>query len=97
LPDGIGGDLPEERDEFDAGMGMVASVRRFDPFAATEQVQDLFEPEGRVCVWELGGPNPVLKPGELLSLEYRVDAENMTPILGKCEIVMSYGIEDNEE
>jgi hypothetical protein len=64
LPREIGGTLPERREEFGPiVMGTRMSMPVFDPFAASESRQDIFEPNGRVCVWELGGRNPLLMPG----------------------------------
>lgn len=60
LPDGIEGEVPEQFDEMSAGSDMVVRMPRIDPWAAREIRSDLFESHGRVCIWELGGLNPVL-------------------------------------
>ena len=103
LPEGVSGAIPEQFDEVPLPGGIVGRIPRFDQWAATEELQDIFEPNGRVSSWELGGISPVLmaghsftfealtlrlkasKPDTLLSLEYRVDAEGMPPVLGKVE------------
>lgn len=103
LPEGVGGAIPERFDEIPIGGGVVGRMPRFDQWAATEEHQDIFEPNGRVSSWSLGGINPVLmaghsftfealtlhlktnKPGTLLSLEYRVDAEGMPAVTGNVD------------
>ena len=58
LPDNIEGGAPERFR--DRGMGIQMPV--FEPWAAGESQQDIFDTGGRVMIWELGGLNPVLMP-----------------------------------
>lgn len=58
LPDNIQGGAPERF----SNLGMGMQLPEFDPCAAGESQQDMFEAGGRVMVWKLGGLNPVLMP-----------------------------------
>lgn len=69
LPKGVKGETPEKYDEFSVAGGMIGRVPRINPWAATEEVQDIFEPNGRVCNWRLGGMNPVLMSGHSTEFE----------------------------
>jgi hypothetical protein len=101
LPHNVRGELPEERETFGIGEYAIGSAPVFDPWKAYEKSLDLFEPNGRVTIRELGGRNPVLMPGHSfefealvfhiadypegsdIELEYRVDAEEASPVRGK--------------
>lgn len=65
LPDRIEGEVPEQFDEMANGFRMP----RIDPWAAREIRSDLFEPNGRVSIWELGGMNPVLLAGHSVDFD----------------------------
>lgn len=70
LSKNIGGELPEERQSIETGyLGYIARMPIFDPWKAFEKRLDLFEPNGRVCIKELGGMNPVLMPGHAFDFE----------------------------
>lgn len=70
LPNNVGGELPDEKTEFELGpTGRLGSIPNFDPWKAYEKTLDIFEPEGRVTVQELGGPNPVLLPDHSFEFE----------------------------
>jgi hypothetical protein len=58
LPDNIKGTQPERF--YNAGLGM--QMKEIDPWAPYESVQDVFESQGRVMIWRLGGMNPILMP-----------------------------------
>jgi len=70
LPQNIEGELPEERVPVEAGsFGLISSLPAIDPWKAYEKTMDLFEPNGRVAIKNLGGMNPVLMPGHSFDFE----------------------------
>jgi len=70
LPSDVEGELPEERQTFETGYpGLISSLPIFDPWKACEKTLDLFEPNGRVAIQNLGGINPVLMPGHSFDFE----------------------------
>lgn len=61
LPDNVEGERP--RKLMQMPFGRPFEMNNFEPWAMTETREDLFEPNGRVAVKELGGMNPILMPG----------------------------------
>lgn len=68
LPSAVCGELPDEVRTEEVG-SLTLSLPSYDFWKAYERKLDLFEPEGRVTLQELGGPNPVLMPGHAFEFE----------------------------
>jgi hypothetical protein len=79
LPNKVGGELPDRRREMDMGFGHVASMPVLDMWAATEEQSDMFEPNGRITVKQMGGMNPVLMPGHVFDFDALVFADKEFP------------------
>lgn len=66
LPENIAGRKPPDKMSVPGGFVTLPS---FDMWAAVESRQDIFETNGRVMLWELGGAHPILMPGHSLQFD----------------------------
>lgn len=82
LPSKVGGELP------------VASVPTFDLCRVYEKTLDLFEPNGRVAIKVLGGPNPVLMPGH--SVEFEALVFRLADYPEDSDIELEYRVDAEE-
>lgn len=73
LPRNVVGQLPPRYQAIGTGLPSLGiepmRMPIFDPWQAVEKLMDIFEPNGRVTVQELGGRNPVLMPGHHFEFE----------------------------
>ncbi len=91
LPDRVDGTIPIKHQQCDGGMGVSYSVPILDPWAMWESRQDIFEPNGRVGIQELGGMNPVLMPGHSSTFEGLLFHLRDYPL--GAEIKLEYGVD----
>ena len=68
LPEHVKGELPKERETIKIGDAKF-TMPVVDIWKAYEKISDLFEPDGRVVIQELGGVNPILMPGHSFDFE----------------------------